>query len=174
MLDLGTTATVPEIKRAYRRLAQQLHPDKQSGSEEARRRFIEVARAYRTLMAIARATEEGQRLGICRSCRDFGEVDTGADGGLYCPRCIVQPYRRRFLPLPPLVVVRCVGSIVLLTAAVICLIAAWSTGKPIYAAASFITGLASLAALAHTCLTVVHCLKPNERKTHGRQHRQRR
>jgi curved DNA-binding protein len=47
-LDVPRTATEPEIKRAYRRLAQKYHPDvsKEAGAEE---KFKEIAEAYQTL-----------------------------------------------------------------------------------------------------------------------------
>src|SRR5262245_5189193 len=38
-----------EIKRAYRKLAMQYHPDRNPGDEEAERRFKEAAEAYDVL-----------------------------------------------------------------------------------------------------------------------------
>jgi DnaJ-domain-containing protein 1 len=45
-LGVPKTATAEEIKSSYRRLALRLHPDKNAGGEEAKRRFQEVALAY--------------------------------------------------------------------------------------------------------------------------------
>lgn len=49
ILDLPTTATLQEIKRAFRRLAQQYHPDKNEGSHMAAAHFREIQEAYKTL-----------------------------------------------------------------------------------------------------------------------------
>lgn len=49
ILDLPTTASLPEIKRAFRRLAQQYHPDKNEGSHMAAAHFLEIQEAYKTL-----------------------------------------------------------------------------------------------------------------------------
>ncbi len=49
ILELGTSATLPEIKKAYRRLAQQLHPDKNNNDPWSSARFTEVKEAYEVL-----------------------------------------------------------------------------------------------------------------------------
>lgn len=46
ILGVQRTATPDEIKKAYRKLAMELHPDKPTGNEE---RFKEVSEAYETL-----------------------------------------------------------------------------------------------------------------------------
>jgi len=48
-LGLGESATAPEIRRAYRRLAIVLHPDRTGGEVEATDRFKAVAEAYQRL-----------------------------------------------------------------------------------------------------------------------------
>lgn len=48
-LKVSPTASKNEIKSAYRRLARQLHPDKNNGSEETARKFAEIAEAYEVL-----------------------------------------------------------------------------------------------------------------------------
>jgi curved DNA-binding protein CbpA len=49
ILELPTTASLQEIKRSFRRLAQQYHPDKNDGSNMAAARFHEIQEAYKTL-----------------------------------------------------------------------------------------------------------------------------
>lgn len=48
ILDLPPTATPGDIKKAYRRLAQQYHPDRNTGSH-APSRFMEIQEAYNIL-----------------------------------------------------------------------------------------------------------------------------
>ena len=49
LLGVSHTATTDEIKKAYRRLARQLHPDANPDDTGAEARFKEVAAAYETL-----------------------------------------------------------------------------------------------------------------------------
>jgi hypothetical protein len=49
ILELPTTASLSEIKKSFRRLAQQYHPDKNDGSNMAAAHFHEIQEAYKTL-----------------------------------------------------------------------------------------------------------------------------
>jgi len=49
ILDLDKSATVDDIKKSYRKLAMQFHPDKNQGDSLAEERFKEIAEAYETL-----------------------------------------------------------------------------------------------------------------------------
>jgi molecular chaperone DnaJ len=49
VLGVGSDATLPDIKRAYRRLAVQLHPDRNPDNPEAEERFKEASEAYAVL-----------------------------------------------------------------------------------------------------------------------------
>ncbi|MDT7602997.1 MAG: molecular chaperone DnaJ [Acidobacteriota bacterium] len=49
VLGIRRSAPAREVKSAYRRLARQLHPDVNGGSEKASREFALIALAYRTL-----------------------------------------------------------------------------------------------------------------------------
>lgn len=49
LLEVPRTATDDEIKKAYRRLAMQWHPDRNGGSKEAEERFKQITEAYDVL-----------------------------------------------------------------------------------------------------------------------------
>lgn len=49
VLEVTKTATVEEIKKAYRKKAIQYHPDKNPGNQEAEEKFKEAAEAYEVL-----------------------------------------------------------------------------------------------------------------------------
>jgi len=54
-LGLGETTTPDEIRRAYHRLASQMHPDRNPNLPEAEARMTELTRAYQLLTAYADA-----------------------------------------------------------------------------------------------------------------------
>lgn len=60
-LGLGERATLDEIKRAYRRVAAQLHPDVNPNGENAEARMAELGEACRLLTAYGRSQVSGQR-----------------------------------------------------------------------------------------------------------------
>ena len=49
VLGVERTASAAEIKKAYRKLAIQYHPDKNPGDKEAEEKFKEAAEAYSVL-----------------------------------------------------------------------------------------------------------------------------
>lgn len=63
-LGVAKDASAADIKRTYRKLAGELHPDKKPGDTEAERRFKEVSEAYGVLGDPAKRAEydEAQRL----------------------------------------------------------------------------------------------------------------
>ena len=168
LLQLPEAASVDQIKAAYRQLAQRLHPDKQRGDAQAQRQFAAISSAYRSLMQAARAVEQNRKIGVCVHCADFGEVVIGLDGRARCTRCIFRPEGGRLLPMPILDVARCLGTVILLSAALVCLIAALravdATRSFQLAAAAFGSGLLGLAALACTTLRIVHCLSDRAKR----------
>ncbi len=57
ILGLGACATEEEIKRAYRRLALQYHPDRNPGDPQAAEHFKEISEAYAVLVDPAKRRE---------------------------------------------------------------------------------------------------------------------
>jgi molecular chaperone DnaJ len=49
ILGVGKTATADELKRAYRKLAMQYHPDRNSGDKNAEQKFKDISEAYDVL-----------------------------------------------------------------------------------------------------------------------------
>ncbi|MBU0512807.1 MAG: J domain-containing protein [Chloroflexi bacterium] len=59
-LELGETTTASEIKRAYRRMAGQYHPDHNPDDPEAEARMTEITKAYQLLTAYAENVQRGR------------------------------------------------------------------------------------------------------------------
>ena len=57
LLGVGPDATLPQIKKAYRKLARQHHPDINPSDQQAADRFRQITEAYETL------TDPGRRAG---------------------------------------------------------------------------------------------------------------
>ena len=49
ILGVAKTASADEIKKAYRKLAMQFHPDRNPDNKEAENKFKEAAEAYEVL-----------------------------------------------------------------------------------------------------------------------------
>lgn len=74
VLGVGPKAGPEEIKQAYRRLARRWHPDANSGSAGAAKRFLEVARAYQVLKNL-RCREEGSVVRLRQESPTPGQSD---------------------------------------------------------------------------------------------------
>ena len=92
VLGVEQTATAKEITKAYRKLARDLHPDKNPGDDAAEERFKEVSAAYDVVGDEAKRKEydEVRRLGPMGGMGGrggpggftFNADDMGGDGGL--------------------------------------------------------------------------------------------
>lgn len=71
VLGVPRTATVDEIKSAYRKLALKYHPDRNPGNKEAEEKFKEAAEAYEVL------SDEKKR----KTYDQFGHAGMGGAGG---------------------------------------------------------------------------------------------
>lgn len=74
VLGVPKNATAAEIKKAYRRLAQQFHPDANPGNKDAEDRFKEVSSAYDVL-------GDKQRRGSYDRVREMAASGFGGPGG---------------------------------------------------------------------------------------------
>ena len=90
VLGIRREATIEEIKKSYRKLAMQYHPDRNPGNHEAEEKFKEAAEAYSVL-------SDGQK----RAMYDrFGHqgMHAGADFHDYSTRCW-EDGRKVYLPI---------------------------------------------------------------------------
>jgi molecular chaperone DnaJ len=71
VLEVAKTATVEEIKKAYRKKAIQYHPDKNPGDKDAEEKFKEAAEAYEVL------SDQNKR----NRYDQFGHAGLGGSGG---------------------------------------------------------------------------------------------
>jgi molecular chaperone DnaJ len=83
VLGVPSTATADEIKKQYRRLAKQYHPDTNQGDAQASERFKEISEAYGVLGDAEKRTQydEMRRLGAFDARARRGPGAPGAAGG---------------------------------------------------------------------------------------------
>lgn len=75
-LGVSRDASADDIKKAYRQLAKQYHPDRNAGNDEAAQKFKEVNEAYQTL-----SDADKKRQYDTYGTADFGSAGAGGFGG---------------------------------------------------------------------------------------------
>ena len=93
ILGVSREATLKEIKKAYRKLALEFHPDRNAGNPAAQARFILISKSYECF------TDETKRA----SCLRFGNPDGGASAfrvGIGLPNIFISvEYKWVTLPI---------------------------------------------------------------------------
>lgn len=77
LLGLSNSATAEEIKKAYRQLARQFHPDLNPGNKEAEEKFKDVSEAYEVLSDEAKRSQYDQ---FSRYWKKGGFDENGTSG----------------------------------------------------------------------------------------------
>ena len=73
VLGVAKTSTADDIKKAYRKLARQYHPDANAGDEKAEEKFKEISEAYDVLSNDEKRREYDEM-------RQYGGAFSGAPG----------------------------------------------------------------------------------------------
>lgn len=157
LLGVRPGASAEQIHRAYKRLALRYHPDRAGEGPNSLELFYRVTEAYTTLRrGLHREAAAGGRqrmpTGRCPSCGRVEELFKAMSGGHSCAACLLNT-RRRFLPLPTMVTVRCLAVIGLQAAAVGCAVSAGVTGQWQHGAAGVAVAMAALLGLAYNFWT---------------------
>ena len=87
VLGIGKTASADEIKKAFRKLALQYHPDRNQGNDEGAEKFKEINEAYQVL------SDSGKR--SLNSSTSFGERLSSKRSFILRRPCAPPPIQRR-------------------------------------------------------------------------------
>ena len=97
-LGVGKNATDEEIKKAYRKLARQYHPDRNPGNKQAEEKFKEISQAHDVLSDPGEAQGLRPRAGPARRVRERRLRPELVRRRLQ--RHPLEPVRRRGRPAP--------------------------------------------------------------------------
>ncbi len=82
VLGVSKDASAEDIKKAYRKLALQYHPDRNPGNKEAEEKFKEAAEAYDVLSDDAKRKRYAQLRISSATLEIYSEVDSAAVAAL--------------------------------------------------------------------------------------------
>lgn len=152
ILGVAPECSPEQVHRAYKRLALRLHPDRAAGNSAGHAAFCRVTEAYAVLRQAAGGGAAAQtmrhQMARCPRCGHDAVLAKALDGGCYCHPCLLNT-RRRFLPLPSFVVIRCISTIALLLLAAACAIQSALSGDRLSAYVGAGLVLSALGTLAH-------------------------
>lgn len=159
-LPFGSEPSV--VHARYRQLALRYHPDRNAGDAYCLQRFKELSAAYRLIERKTRFEnmQPEQVHDECERCGEFAPVHKGLDGSLCCADCLSTANRRPLLPAPPITIVTCATTIVLLAMSTGAMIAGWLSHGRVYLIAALLLAVMSLVSLAITCATVIYTADP--------------
>src|SRR2546421_12244683 len=80
-LGVGKNASEEEIKKAYRKLARQYHPDRNAGDKKAEERFKEISQAHDVLSDPDKRKQYDRGTGPLGGFNMPGGFDPGSFGG---------------------------------------------------------------------------------------------
>jgi hypothetical protein len=149
VLGMRPGSSLEQLHRAYKRLVLRHHPDRAVGDPASLETFHRVNEAYATLRDAlrnprrTRAGTRGRAWGPCPKCGRVAELFKDLHDAIACGDCLLQT-RRRFLPLPTYVTIRCIPTIVLQSLGGYCAILSASGGDWRHAAAGAVSTLAGL------------------------------
>lgn len=155
LLGLPTSANREEVRKAYRRLAFECHPDRHGGSTESLARFPRLTQAYHLIEHKFKVDAQSQpfptKPGECDNCGTYARLQQSLDGHLVCHACVLAS-KGRSLPSPPTVVVTCTLAIVSLVVAIASLLGCLATGSPLFMLVGLLSSMTTVVSLAVTCL----------------------